>query len=58
MLERVWGKRKPPTLLLGMQTDITTMENSIEVEFEYRYIEFHIPSLKETCPEILCIKQI
>ena len=28
MLERVWRKGNPPTLLVGMQTSIATMENS------------------------------
>ena len=28
MLERVWRKRNPFTLLVGRQTDTTTMENS------------------------------
>ena len=31
MLERVWGKGNPPTLLVGMQIGETTMENSVEV---------------------------
>ena len=30
MPERVWRKEKPLTLLVGMQTSIATMENSIE----------------------------
>ena len=30
MLERVWGKGKPPTLLVGMNTVTATMENSME----------------------------
>ena len=30
-LERVWRKGNPLTLLVGMQTDATTMENSMEV---------------------------
>ena len=29
MLERVWRKGNPPTLLVGMQTSIATMENSV-----------------------------
>ena len=28
MLERVWRKGNPPTLLVGMQTSTATMENS------------------------------
>ena len=30
MLERVWEKGKPPTLLVGMYTVTATMENSME----------------------------
>ena len=29
--ERVWRKGNPPTLLVGMQTSTTTMENSVEI---------------------------
>ena len=31
MLESVWKKENPPTLLVGMQIDAATMENSMEV---------------------------
>ena len=31
MLERVWGKGNPLTLLVGMQTSTATMENSVEI---------------------------
>ena len=31
MLERVWRKGNPLTLLVGMQTSTTTMENSVEI---------------------------
>ena len=31
MLERVWWKGNPLTLLLGMQTSTATMENSVEI---------------------------
>ena len=31
MLERVWRKGNPLTLLVGMQTSTTTMENSTEI---------------------------
>ena len=30
MLERVWRKENPPTLLVGMQIGAATMENSME----------------------------
>ena len=35
MLERVWRKGNPLTLLVGMQTSIATMENSVEIELPY-----------------------
>ena len=31
MLERVWGKGNPPTLLVGMYIGAATVENSMEV---------------------------
>ena len=31
LLERVWKKGNPLTLLVGMQTSITTVENSVEI---------------------------
>ena len=31
MVERVWIKRNPLTLLVGMQTSTATMENSVEI---------------------------
>ena len=31
MLERVWRKGTLPTVLVGMQTTIATMENSVEI---------------------------
>ena len=31
MLERVWRKGIPLTLLMGMQTSIATLENSVEI---------------------------
>ena len=31
MLERVWRKGNPLTLLVGMQTSTTAMENSVEI---------------------------
>ena len=30
MLERVWRKGNPPTLLVGMYVGVATMENSME----------------------------
>ena len=32
MLERVWRKRNPLTLLVGMQTSTAIMENSVEIK--------------------------
>ena len=38
MLERVWEKGNPLTLLVGMQTSIATMENTVEIlEIELPY---------------------
>ena len=31
MLERVWRKGDPPTMLVGMETGTATMENSMEL---------------------------
>ena len=31
MLERLWRKENPPTLVVGMQTGTATMENSMKV---------------------------
>ena len=31
MLERVWRKGNPLTLLVGMQTGTATMENSVDI---------------------------
>ena len=31
MLERVWKKGNPLTMLVGMQTSIATTENSVEI---------------------------
>ena len=37
MLERVWRKGNPRTLLLGMETSTTTMENSVEIPLKTGY---------------------
>ena len=40
MLEKVWRKVNPLTLLVGMQTDSVTMENSVEIplkNWEWNY---------------------
>ena len=31
MMERVWEKGNPPTLLVGMYIGVATMENSMEI---------------------------
>ena len=31
VLERVWRKGNPPTVLVGMQISTATMENSVEI---------------------------
>ena len=36
MLERMWRKRNPHTLLVGLQIGIATMEKSIEVPQKLR----------------------
>ena len=38
MLERMWRKGNPLTLLVGMQTGTTTMENSMEVPSKNEYM--------------------
>ena len=40
MLERVWRKGKPLTLLVGMQTSTATMENSVEI---LKRLEIELP---------------
>ena len=40
MLERVWRKGNPLTLLVGMQTSTATMENSVELP---RKLEIELP---------------
>ena len=37
MLEKVWRKGNPPTLLVGMYIGTTTMENSMEVTQKTKY---------------------
>ena len=36
MLERLWRKRNPPTLLVGIQIGTATMENSREIPLKIR----------------------
>ena len=39
MLERVWRKGNPLTLLVGMKTSTATMENSVEIPLKKLQIE-------------------
>ena len=38
MLERVWRKGNPPTLLVVMQTSTATMENNVEIKYLKIYL--------------------
>ena len=40
MLERVWGKGNPLTLLVGIQNSTATMENSVEIP---KKLEIELP---------------
>ena len=40
MMERVWRKGNPLTLLVGMQTSTATMENSVEI---FKKLEIELP---------------
>ena len=42
MLERVWRKGNPLTLLVGMQTSTATMENSVEIKKKTK-LEIELP---------------
>ena len=35
MLESMWRKRKPPTLLVGMEIGVATMKNSMKVPSKF-----------------------
>ena len=44
MLERVWRKGNPPTLLVGMQTSTATMENIVEIVWRFlKKLEIELP---------------
>ena len=60
MLERVWRKGNPPTLLVGMQTSTATMENSGEIPLKIansllfnRLSRLVIPFLSRTKPLLI-----
>ena len=42
MLERVWRKRNPLALLVGMQTDIATVEKSMEIPLKTSNENYHM----------------
>jgi hypothetical protein len=37
MVGKMWGKRNPYTLLVGMQTSITTLENNKKLNIDLSY---------------------
>ena len=43
MLERVWRKGSPLTLLVGMQTSTATMENSVEISLKKKKKKIKLP---------------
>ena len=45
MLERVWRKGNPPTLLVGLQTSTATMENSVEIPLKLEIELPHDPAI-------------
>ena len=59
MLERVWRKGNPPTVLVGMKTGTTTMANNMEVPWKLKTeLPYHpaIPLLG-IYPEIITIQK-
>ena len=62
MLERVWGKGNPSTLLVGMYIGVVTLENSTEVPQKTKNIVYmiqqaqtvkNLPAMQETWVESL-----
>ena len=45
MLERVWRKGNPLTLLVEMQTTIATMENSVEISLKLEIELPYVPAI-------------
>ena len=45
MLERVWRKGNPLTLLVGMQTTTATMENSVEIPLKLEIELLYDPAI-------------
>ena len=56
MLERVWRKGNPPTLLVGMQTSTATMENSVEIPLKIAnrtaFSSVQFSSVAQSCPTL------
>ena len=55
MLERVWGKGNPPTLLVGMQIGVVTIENSMEVPLKVEPLYDLVIQLLNIYPEKIII---
>ena len=51
MLQRVWRKAKPLTLLVGMQNGLATMENSVEIPLKTGN-RTAISSVIQSCPTL------
>ena len=43
MLEKMWEKRNSYTLLVGIQIDVATIENSIEVSLKKDKLKIELP---------------
>ena len=55
MLERVWRKRNPLTLLVGIQTSTATMENSVEIPLKNWKQNYHAAAAAkslQSCPTL------
>ena len=53
MLERVWRKGNPVTLLVGMQTSAPTMENSVEIPYKIENrTAIQFSSITQSCPTL------
>ena len=53
MLERVWRKGNPVTLLVGMQSSATTMENSVKIPYKIENrIAIQFSSITQSCPTL------
>ena len=55
MLERVWRKGNPLTLLVGIQTSTATMENSVEIPLKNWKQNYHAAAAAkslQSCPTL------